>query len=152
MTYALVRNATIEQVGALPRLWPDTDGRWWDFRNPLPAGVALADLGWYEVTDVARPADTATTTFDRSVALQDGTPTVTWTERQKTPAEVQAADAQANRGSIRDKALAALSDNADFLGLASPTSAEAVAQVRRLTRECNGLIRLVLGQLDTDDS
>ena len=43
MTYALVEQDEIVQVGMLPRLWHDGT-RWWDFREPDPA--ILAALVW----------------------------------------------------------------------------------------------------------
>ncbi len=43
----------------------------------------------------------------------------------------------------------ALGNNATFLALGSPTNAQLVAQAQALTRQCNGLIRFLLGQFDT---
>lgn len=65
----------------------------------------------------------------------------------------QAADAAevANAATIRDRAAQALSTNSDFLALASPTNAQTLAQVKALTRQINGLIRLTLGRLDGTD-
>jgi hypothetical protein len=51
----------------------------------------------------------------------------------------------ANRETIMVRASAALTTNATFLALANPTTAQAITQVKVLTRECNGLIRLLLG-------
>ena len=50
---------------------------------------------------------------------------------------------------LASKAQAALSANATFLALASPTQAQTLAQVKTLTKECNALIRLALGLLDS---
>lgn len=49
---------------------------------------------------------------------------------------------------IRERAVAGLTANATYLALAAPTNAQVAAQVKALTKECNGLIRLLLGRLD----
>jgi len=46
---------------------------------------------------------------------------------------------------LRAKGLAALTANQTYLALASPSTAQNTAQVKRLTRECSALIRLLLG-------
>jgi hypothetical protein len=53
-----------------------------------------------------------------------------------------------NAASLRAKTQQALAVNATYLGLASPSAAQTTAQVKALTRECDALIRLLLGALD----
>lgn len=52
---------------------------------------------------------------------------------------------------LRDRAAAALDANRLFLDDKSPTNAEVLTQVRALTRQNQGLIRLVLNKLDGVD-
>lgn len=51
--------------------------------------------------------------------------------------------AEATRADIVAKARAALTANATFQAIGSPSNAQTLAQVRLLTREMNGLIRLL---------
>jgi hypothetical protein len=51
----------------------------------------------------------------------------------------------ANLVTVQQRATAALVANANYLALGNPTNLQVVAQVQLLTKECNALIRLVLG-------
>ena len=98
MTYAHITAGAIDpgSIGSLPRLWWD-GSRWWDWRDNT---TTAAGRGWLPVTDTPRPADTATTTTDYSVTLVGGVPTVTWTPRPWTPAELDARARQAVAGQL----------------------------------------------------
>jgi riboflavin biosynthesis pyrimidine reductase len=87
-------------------------------------------------------------------------------ERDFTPEEIaqreadatahgirQAAEAilSGNKTTLTDRATSALVANRDFLALASPTQADALAQIKDLTRQNTALIRLILGLLDGTD-
>jgi hypothetical protein len=52
--------------------------------------------------------------------------------------------APTNEGTLRDRATQALTVNATFLALGSPGAAQIGAQVTRLTRQINALIRLAV--------
>ena len=97
MTYAYVTNSTVQATGRLPSAARRLDtGQW--VLGLADATVELQQAcGWYEVADTARPADTPIATYDRDVVLVAGTPTVVWTERAKTPAELDAETEQAER-------------------------------------------------------
>lgn len=61
--------------------------------------------------------------------------------------------AQTNTADLAAKARAALTANANFLALASPTNPQVLAQVQRLTRETSAIIRLLIaGDLLNDTS
>lgn len=63
----------------------------------------------------------------------------------QTTAQVQ----QSNLQTLQAHAQAALTVNANFLGIASPVLADLVAQVQALTRENTALIRLLLQEFDS---
>lgn len=54
-----------------------------------------------------------------------------------------------NGPALTAKAQAALTANATFLGLASPTTAQVTAQVQALTRQIDAALRLLANQLDS---
>lgn len=56
---------------------------------------------------------------------------------------------EANYATLRQKAQAALVNNAAYLALPTPTTAQNAAQIGVLTREASAIIRLLLNQLDT---
>ena len=58
---------------------------------------------------------------------------------------------ESNLATIRGQARTALTGNRTFLALAAPSNAQAVAQVQALSRQMNGLIRLLLDELDGTD-
>lgn len=111
MTFAQVTDTTITTIsGRLPNRARRIDNDNWIEAFP-DASVALREAcGWYEIIDVPRPADTATTTHDRTVEIVNGTPTVVWTPRPKTQSELDAETAQTNRTAIDDAITAALAE------------------------------------------
>lgn len=56
-----------------------------------------------------------------------------------------------NRDALYRQAHDALAANKGFLDKASPTNLENAAQAKALTRQMNGIIRLLLNQLDGVD-
>lgn len=58
---------------------------------------------------------------------------------------------QINDETIRQQALDALAANRTYVARQSPTAAQNTAQIKALSQQMNGLIRLVLGRLDGTD-
>jgi hypothetical protein len=144
MTYALVRNDIIEQVGP-PRLW--FDGlRWWDFRNATES--YYNEAGWQLVVETTRPDDTATHTSDRTVELINDVPTVVWVVRPLSVDELSNNQQTLNRSTLETRAGNALTANNNFIAIASPTNAQAAAYLKTVAKELNAIIRLILNQVD----
>lgn len=57
--------------------------------------------------------------------------------------------AVANRATLQQRAVNALTANATYLAIATPTTAQMRDQLAAITKECSGLIRLLLNQVDT---
>lgn len=160
-TYAHVTGTTIDAEGHPPATAYDGT-RWWDLRTLDPA--ALAATGWRPVTDTARPPDTATDTADRTLILVDGVPTVAWSIRPWTAAELAARTANDNRATLTDPArlqarldrLATYDDDPDIVAAlarqnnTAPTTAELnrllktmLRRDKRLTAALALLVRLL---------
>ncbi len=146
--YAQVTDNAVTSVGGLPNSARRLDTQEW----VMGLATAPTDLqhacGWYEIVDVTRPAEDATTTYDRSVTWDGTNATVTWTARPKTQAELDADTQTTNRTTIQTQAKTALANNRTYLAIATPTTAQMRAQIDALTRQHQGMIRLLLGQLD----
>lgn len=79
---------------------------------------------------------------------EEGTNLVTRDAQGNVVSSVPLPTKRVNARDVETKAVTALTNNATFLNLASPTNAQTLAQVKALTRQVNGLIRLLLGRLD----
>ncbi len=83
------------------------------------------------------------------MTIQRTVPVVTYSNGRKIDETTIEVDATADE--LHDRARQALQSNRDYLALSSPTAAQSREQVERLTRQVQGLIRLVIGQLDDVD-
>lgn len=54
-----------------------------------------------------------------------------------------------NVNTLASRAQAALTNNQTYLALSSPTTAQNTAQIKALTRQMDGVIRLLLGLFDS---
>jgi hypothetical protein len=165
VTYALVQQDTITQVG-FPSNGVYNDGtRDWDLRTM--SDPELAAIGWLPVTTTSRPPDTATTTFDYSIELVGGVPTEVWTERPMTQAEIDAATNAANAATLQ----AEIAQNIDVLlatvdnlnAITAKTNAEINAnpaavikdvarEAKTIARQTVRIARVITGETDTTDS
>ena len=127
----------IRTEAALPDVW-----RNYSYFPGQPAAVQRA-AGWWPLTE-NRPTPGANQHLGSTPTYVKNATTVT------ANYALEADDtATINRNFIRTQAEAALTANANYQAIASPTVAQNTAQIRLLTRECNGLIRILLDRLET---
>ena len=136
MAYALVTDGTIDAVsGRLPTAARRLDTDEWVMGLRDADTATQQATGWFEIQDTVRPADTPTTTHDRSVELVADVPTVVWTERDKTAGELQAeqdaADIEEKRGNYQG-AVATLRTWSDQAETTTVTSGNAVATLQTM--------------------
>lgn len=80
--------------------------------------------------------------------FQDGVE-LTAAQAQAAVANEPTVIAETNKRSLEAKANTALTANATYIAIASPTTAQNTAQIKALTRQNNALIRLLLKKLDS---
>jgi rhamnose utilization protein RhaD (predicted bifunctional aldolase and dehydrogenase) len=98
MKYAQVIDGKIETVGRLPESGEELVGKAWVMGLSNASVAKQEACGWFVLNDDAvRPADTAEESSDRTIELVNGRPTVVFTARPKTDAELTADAEQAER-------------------------------------------------------
>ena len=132
------------------------DGQWWDLRHHEWTlahweNEVIGPHGWLPIVHVDRPPDTASDTFDYSLALIDGVPTEVWTQRPWTPEELASQESAANTTQMVaesdesvDKLVAvveALNAITDLTN--AEINANPAAIIKELTRECKTIARQV---------
>jgi hypothetical protein len=128
--------ATSTERGALPKADRRTDtGQWVCPVNGIWTQAEYESCGWRLVVDVARPSSTASD-WTRSISLPGGVPTVTWTSRPWTQAELDQQVLAANGVTLRQRAETALAGNAAAIATL-PAAATALATA---TTNCNTII------------
>ncbi len=71
-------------------------------------------------------------------------------DRLREIAELRVEPRKLAKNSLHDKAKTALDSNAEYLAITDPTAAQARAQTAKLTRQVNGIIRILLRDFDAD--
>lgn len=142
MTYVYVHGGQIAAIGELDAAMRLDDHSF--ISAPVLPKELLEEAGWFLVADVTMPAESLTHRHIVRYELVDGVPVMVWDAVPKGTEEV-------NGGTLRQRAVDAMEDNRTFINTASPSNAQAVAQVKDLSRQMNGVIRLVLHKLDGTD-
>jgi hypothetical protein len=95
----------------------------------------------------------ATRTFTawNAAGQQTSTRPYTAAENARADALAAAAAADQNASTIKAQVAAAITANKAYVALANPTTAQTTAQVKALSRQLNGVMRLLTGQLDATD-
>ena len=162
--YAHVTDGVVDQTGTPPfTMYSVTDDRWYDLRTLNP--TTLAKVGWYPVNEIAKPADTATHTWEASYTPNGGTVNQTWVQVAKTAEQLQRELENSNYTSLIAKATTALNNNIAAMptiqAITTATFANNTARdnaIKNLAtqqvasmKQINALIRMVCGLLSTQD-
>jgi len=148
--YALIENGTPTTLQAfLPDSARRQDTQEWVL-GLSAASVALREAtGWFAVTEVARPADTATHTTDRRIQLVGGTWTVVWTSRPKTAEELTMATAATNSSAITTNLLQDMTEIQAIIDSTNATiNSNPAAAIKTICRAQRRIIRKLLSLYD----
>lgn len=150
MTFARIANGAIaETTGRLPASARRVDTGEWVLGFPDADTKVQEACGWFDVDDVAGPVVDATTVADRSVELVEGVPTVVWTERPKTQAELDGEAQQVNGATLRTRADEALAGLRTVAGSSGTLNGLQLSNgLRVCARVLIVLVRLQLSKLD----
>lgn len=113
----------------------------------------LAECGWFKVVAVARPADTPTQVFERSLIVVSGVPTEKWTARNRTAAELADITRAANSAALTDLAAVttAMANLKAFLTDADVQAVLDVANTTALTtQQTNRALKAMIRQQRRD--
>lgn len=91
---------------------------------------------------------TSTVTTWNDAGTQTGSRAYTGAETAQMTAEIAQRTAGTNKTTIEQRANAVQTANATYLAIPTPSNAQVAAQVRRNTMAINGLIKILLNQLD----
>jgi hypothetical protein len=129
--YAIVVDNAIVSVTGRPRAWRNHTGL------QYATDEQLAAIGILPVVDTPQPADTATHTFDRSVQLVAGVPTVVWTQRAWTADELTSRTRAINNAALTDLQVlqAKIAEIKSFLTDPDVVAAEAQPNATPLTAQ-----------------
>lgn len=147
-SYAFVQDGTAT-AGGLPLSARRLDTREW-VMGLATAPVELVEAcGWYVVAGTAPPAfNPATHRVVEGLTVTAGRPVQTWTLVALDAGELAEVDRTTTESALREQGRAAVAANRTFLAITSPTNAQNAAQIKALTRQSNGVIRLLLAALD----
>lgn len=154
MRYAHVTNGTVDRYGRVEQygdLWNLRDG------DNITGHTALAEItaaGWKPVVEAARPQLAVGETYGDQVVTVRADDVLVSYPVVPEPAEV------ANERTIRSRIPPAIAANLAWLPrtaqnptgrTSAPTNAQLLAQVDALTRQMNGVLRLLDARLDSTD-
>lgn len=100
---------------------------------PQPDLIVLLGGGKVRVGYAVALSGAQQTTLQNAVAATAADPTAPWNIAATLTARAQTA----------------LTANATYQAIGAPSVAQNTAQIQSLTKQCNGIIRLLLGQLDS---
>jgi rhamnose utilization protein RhaD (predicted bifunctional aldolase and dehydrogenase) len=142
MKYAQVIDGKIETIGRLPDSGEELDGRAWVMGLSNASVAKQEACGWFVLNDDAvRPADTAEESSDRTIKLVNGRPTVVFTVRPKTDAELTADAEQAERDAVTERIKGAVEALERIQQVREMSNAQQTEAIRQLAAAAVHLVK-----------